>query len=1285
MADINCVLWNCAGLSSSSAKEKNDFLITSSNFDILVLVETHHKHQNDIYSSFHTYRNSYHFIQTEAVDDDPYAGIIVLVNNIFTVSDESVMVPGRLLGFKINNNNSNNNRVYNVSALYGFTGKKATQCRMKKMVEELSLRHKVAHNNLILGDFNFVENDLDRVSEARMGKNRCDVTMSNPWVQFASEMDLSDPFRVKNPKRRMFSYIHTQHRAKSRIDRVYMNDEDCQNVIHYKHVQTPFTMAHRMVTFTIKESATRGPGYWKMNSSILTDRAYHILVEKCINEILALNIPDPIERWLVFIETIRIETRVYCSRKAFHENRLKSICESNIAILEQNPLLSQRPDLHRQYERYVSLLNEWTLKKIQGHQTRVKTQPKFEIGEPNIAFFAQVETKSAKKRNISELQNNAGEMKFQTDEIKEIAVDFYTDLFSEKKTDAQSTEKLLRNMKKKISIGQKNSLDRIITEEELEKVVNKLKRGKSPGPDGIPAEFYQQFWPKIKGMYLEFINQVRTSAFPNSKNVSITTLIYKDRGVTYLLTNYRPIALMNVDVKILTKLLAMRLNFVLPTIIHESQTAVYGRKIHNTVHLVRDLIDLANQNDDEAALLFLDQEKAFDRVNHKVLLKVLENFGFGESFISWIKIIYSNASTKLNINGFLTDTIPLKSGVRQGCPLSALLYVMVIELLALQLRANPNIVGFTVQGEKIISSHYSDDAVIKITQNRCFKEVYKDLELYEQGTGAKVNYEKTKGLWLGKWRDRTDDPFSALYKTHDQKIKWTNKNVKYLGVYVGNDNPALYTFQDIIPKVKRRLNFWKPLSLPILAKARVIEIYHASKLWYAGSFYQIPESLLKEVDDSFMDYIIFPKKKLEVSRTEMEKERVSGGIKLINTKLKSITPKIHWLISLITDENLGQHLQIFKALIGVQKGQLRPEEIIFADQFYMSHCLDIHNDFYKEAFQGICKLNVWKHVPDIRNEHVFYNPIFTITDDDDDDELQETTLKPFTGNQILAAIRTYGDLFNAQTSLTQPKLIAVVKRKLDSIQHIRQSVDSNEVVTSDFKSHEFKNVTQKMIYSELIYRKSVDHVYQTKWLLEHDDLPSISWEDVWKSLHSQFFTEMTKSTIWEQIHLNFYTTSNYNKWHNNLLPCPLCHKIPEDAFHIILDCAFTSKMWNKIEPTILRILPISPTKYEKAFGLQPQNKRNKQEMEATILRNWITFSLRSHIMQEERRAYYFNGFSKNHENKFIQNFNLAMQTEIFHKHLQFRYMGLEQKFDAIINTNNIISKNNDGVYVWKHL
>ena len=109
---------------------------------------------------------------------------------------------------------------------------------------------------------------------------------------------------------------------------------------------------------------------------------------------------------------------------------------------------------------------------------------------------------------------------------------------------------------------------------------------------------------------------------------------------------------------------------------------------------------LANKNDDTAAFLFLDQEKAFGRVNHKFLFKTMEAFGIGQNFIKWVSLIYANASSILNINGYFSKKIPLKRGVRQGCPLSALLYVLVIEVLAIQLRTNPNIVGFTIGEEK---------------------------------------------------------------------------------------------------------------------------------------------------------------------------------------------------------------------------------------------------------------------------------------------------------------------------------------------------------------------------------------------------------------------------------------------------------------------------------------------------------------------------------------------------------------------------------------------------------
>ena len=162
--------------------------------------------------------------------------------------------------------------------------------------------------------------------------------------------------------------------------------------------------------------------------------------------------------------------------------------------------------------------------------------------------------------------------------------------------------------------------------------------------------------------------------------------------------NYRPIALINVDLKILTKTLSNRLRPVLPSIVHRSQTAVNGRRIDDTVHLLRDMVDLINKDDSEGAFIFLDQEKAFDRVEHDFLYKTLAAFGVGDDFIGWLRVLYSNASTRIKVNGHFTNLIQLSRGLRQGCPLSPALYVLVIEIFALQLRANPNIVGFRVGG-----------------------------------------------------------------------------------------------------------------------------------------------------------------------------------------------------------------------------------------------------------------------------------------------------------------------------------------------------------------------------------------------------------------------------------------------------------------------------------------------------------------------------------------------------------------------------------------------------------
>ena len=128
--------------------------------------------------------------------------------------------------------------------------------------------------------------------------------------------------------------------------------------------------------------------------------------------------------------------------------------------------MSQEDHLHMEHEYFVTRLNDYNRKVIDGYQTRIKTQPRLEPGEPKISFFADLEKREAKKKNITHLMNEKEEIKHDTEGMKNIVTDYYTKLFDTKPTDPRIAQKLLGNIKKQISPQQKANLDDVITKEE---------------------------------------------------------------------------------------------------------------------------------------------------------------------------------------------------------------------------------------------------------------------------------------------------------------------------------------------------------------------------------------------------------------------------------------------------------------------------------------------------------------------------------------------------------------------------------------------------------------------------------------------------------------------------------------------------------------------------------------------------------------------------------------------------------------------------------------------------
>ena len=279
------------------------------------------------------------------------------------------------------------------------------------------------------------------------------------------------------------------------------------------------------------------------------------------------------------------------------------------------------------------------------------------------------------------------------------------------------------------------------------------------------------------------------------------------------------------DYKLCARALAGRLLKVLQHVIHPDQTCgVKGRFIGENVAFLRDVTIAAKELNLLVAILSLDQEKAFDRVDWGFLLTTLRHMGFGESFIKWVNLLNTDVRSAVLINGYTSDWFRPTRGVRQGCPLSPLLYVISIEVLAANIRAHPRISGIRLPGllsPLPVMSLYADDTTVIVSSNPATFAVFETYSLFERGTGSKLNISKPEGLWLGSWRNRPDAPVPIL---------WTADKVKILGVYIGNGDMDEANWRPCIEAVEKCLNSWRSRTLSLSGRVLIVNTLGLSRI-----------------------------------------------------------------------------------------------------------------------------------------------------------------------------------------------------------------------------------------------------------------------------------------------------------------------------------------------------------------------------------------------------------------------------------------------------------------------
>ena len=388
---------------------------------------------------------------------------------------------------------------------------------------------------------------------------------------------------------------------------------------------------------------------------------------------------------------------------------------------------------------------------------------------------------------------------------------------------------------------------------------------------------------------------------------SLLTLLPKPGKDTRLLDNWRPLSLLNTDYKIVAKLLSIRLQNVIDTLVSEDQVGyIKGRQLGDNCRKILDVFEFSEDLHDPGYVLFLDFEKAFDSVSRDFLYKTLQAFNFGDTFLKWIRILYNEPLCIPTNNGHSSEAFVTSRGIRQGCPISSLLFILVGEVMSISLRANRNIKGITLNDVTMTITQMADDTTLFLQDLDSIKHTLDLLHHFHHCAGLKLNTHKTEAFQLGVVSNNIDSKYG---------LRWGSKKIKVTGVTVGKNMKLLTTalIEEKVLKVRNLLNMWKARNLTIKGKITLLRSKVVPVFLYVATIVYVPENIIKQVDDLFFDFI-WPSGKHHVKKKVLIQEIESGGLKMpdISSMLKAV--KLGWLKRLCVKETLYTHFA--SSLIG---------------------------------------------------------------------------------------------------------------------------------------------------------------------------------------------------------------------------------------------------------------------------------------------------------------------------------------------------------------------------------
>ena len=296
----------------------------------------------------------------------------------------------------------------------------------------------------------------------------------------------------------------------------------------------------------------------------------------------------------------------------------------------------------------------------------------------------------------------------------------------------------------------------------------------------------------------------------------------------------------------------------------------------------------------------LDFQKAFDTISKSSILAALKMFNFGPVFSGYVETILNDTEAAIKNGGWISEFFQTSRGVRQGCCLSPLLFVIVVELLAIKIRHDPQISGILENtnvphsGTKLIQ--YADDMNLFVKTTDCIRRTLEITDEFETFTGLALNRKKSIGMGLGKNKGITDPEIGITWKKRGESIK-------VLGVFFNASTEASLLEENWKPKfedMKRIMNVWSRRNLSLFGKCIVIKTFLLSKISYILQSLCLPDSVIERFDALFFRFL-WKNKGLDtrahekIKRSVLCLDRSEGGINMISIRDQQQVMLIRWI------------------------------------------------------------------------------------------------------------------------------------------------------------------------------------------------------------------------------------------------------------------------------------------------------------------------------------------------------------------------------------------------------